>query len=151
MRRRLLLITSSGGVALDVMALRPWWSQHDVRWVAARAPDTDDLLADAEVSWVSELRPDDPMAIARATASALIDLHRNRPDLVLSAGTGVAVPYFVASRALGVPTWWLQTLNVVADDGLASRVCARLARRVLVQRPQLLAEHRRAAFVGELY
>jgi UDP-N-acetylglucosamine:LPS N-acetylglucosamine transferase len=133
------------------MALRPVWSKHDVRWVAARASDTAELLAEATVTWASELRPNDPLAIARATGSAFTDLRRDRPALLLSAGTGVAVPYFVAARALGIPSWWLQTLNVVADDGLASRVCSRLATRVLVQQPQLLAAHRRSAFVGELY
>ncbi len=138
-------------MALDVMALQPWWRQHDVRWVASRAPDTEDLLADEAVTWVEELRPSDVLDIGRATAAAVVRLQCERPALVVSAGTGVAVPYFVAARALGIPSWWVQTLNVVADDGLASRFCSRLATRVLVQRPELLADHRRSAFVGELY
>lgn len=28
-RYRVLLVSSSGGVLLDLLALRPWWSRHD--------------------------------------------------------------------------------------------------------------------------
>ena len=39
------------------MAMRPWWTRHDVRWVAVDAPDTRELLDGAWVTWASELLP----------------------------------------------------------------------------------------------
>jgi hypothetical protein len=150
-KRRLLLVTSSGGVALDIMALRPWWSQHDVHWVSVAAPDTVDLLADQDVTWVDELRPSDAVKAASAVVEAMRVVRGRRPDLIVSPGNGVAVPFFFAAKLLGVSTWWIQTLNIVEDTGLASGVCSRLASRVLVQRPELLADYRVSACVGELY
>jgi UDP-N-acetylglucosamine:LPS N-acetylglucosamine transferase len=149
--RRVLLVSSSGGVLLDLLALRPWWSRHDASWVAVPAPDTRELLAAERVTWAEELTPRQPLALARAVRSARAQLRRERIDLVVSAGTGVAVPYFLAARSAGVAAWWVETLNVIAGAGIAARICARTGDLVLVQHSALLRDHPRALFVGELY
>jgi hypothetical protein len=147
----ILLVTSSGGVLLDLLALRPWWERHEPRWVAVPAPDTEEALAGQEVRWCAEVGTARPVALAGATLDARRHLLRTRPDVVVSAGTGLAVPWFVASRSLGVRRTWVETLNLVGEPGRAARICQRLANRVLVQRPELIGSRRRAAFVGELY
>jgi UDP-N-acetylglucosamine:LPS N-acetylglucosamine transferase len=81
----------------------------------------------------------------------VVDLLRRRPRLVLSAGTALAVPWFVAARLLGIPTVWVETLNLVDGQGRAARICARLSSAVAVQRSEQLARHRRGVHVGELY
>lgn len=149
--RRILIVTSSGGVSLDVIALKPWWRNHHVEWVAVPAPDTRDLLSGQCVTWADELHLEQPAQLTHAVIAALRHMRSSDPDLIVSAGTALAVPYFVAARVLGIPSWWVQTLNVMGEVGLAAKVCSRLANRVLVQRPQLLAEYRRSAYVGELY
>jgi UDP-N-acetylglucosamine:LPS N-acetylglucosamine transferase len=149
--RRILLVSSTGGVLLDLLALRPWWSRHDARWVAVPGTDTREVLAGERVTWADELTPRQPLALARALLTARRHLRQERIDLVVSAGTGVAVPYFLAARSLGVPAWWLETLNVLAGAGIAARVCARAGDLVLVQHSAMLGDYPRALFVGELY
>lgn len=144
-------MSSSGGVLLDLLALRPWWSRHDVAWVAVPAPDTREVLAGQDVTWAQELTPRQPVDLARAVLRARGDLRRRQIDLVVSAGTGVAVPYFLAARTCGVATWWVETLNVLAGAGLAARLCARASDLVLVQHVHMLADYPRALHVGELY
>jgi UDP-N-acetylglucosamine:LPS N-acetylglucosamine transferase len=148
---RVLLVSSSGGVLLEPLALRPWWQRHTRRWVAVDAADTRDLLADEEVRWAPELRLGRPVALVTAVVRAAADLRARPVDVIVSAGTGVAVPYFIAARLLGVPALWIETFNVLDRPGLASRVCGRLARTVLVQHEHLVGRHRSAVFVGELY
>lgn len=146
-----MLVSSSGGVLLDVLALRPWWRKHEVLWVAVEAPDTAELLAAYDVRWEPELRPSQLVDLVRATMRARTTLRSTGIDLVVSAGSGVAVPYFLAARLAGVPAVWVETFNVIGKPGLAARLCARLASQVVVQHPELLARHRRAVNVGELY
>lgn len=149
--RRVLLVSSSGGVLLDLMAMEPWWARHRASWVAVEAPDTRDLLAGREVVWAPELKPHQPLDVLRATRRARRLLMREGVELVVSAGSGVAVPYFVAARLAGIPAWWVETLNVLQRPGLAARLCARLSALVVVQHPHLLADHPRAVNVGELF
>lgn len=146
-----LVVSSSGGVLLDVMGLRPWWESKRPRWVAVSAPDTCELLADQPVDWQEELTPRRPLRIARAVAHASRSLASDRPEIVVSAGSGLAVPWFVAARLQRIPSLWVETFNVVGKPGLASRICAALATSVVVQHQELLARHPRAVYVGALY
>jgi hypothetical protein len=151
-----LLVSSSGGVLLELIALRPWWSRHEVIWAACRASDTEPLLADLaagqqQVYWVPEISARRPAGLVPGLWRALAILRRHRPGLLVSAGTGLAVPFFLAARLRGVPSFWVATLNVVDQPGIAARICARLASRVLVQRPEQLAGHPGAVVIGELY
>jgi UDP-N-acetylglucosamine:LPS N-acetylglucosamine transferase len=148
---RVLLVSSSGGVLPDLLALRPWWGQYDTSWVAVDAPDTRELLARERVRWTAELSPGRPDRVLAAVPAARAVLTGERVDLVVSAGTGVAVPWFLAARTAGVRAVWVETFNIVDRAGLAARLCARLAGEVVVQRPHLLARHRRAVNLGELW
>jgi Oligosaccharide biosynthesis protein Alg14 like len=148
---RVLLVSSSGGVLPDLLALEPWWGRYDVRWVAVDAPDTRELLAGYAVRWTDELSAGRPDRVLAAVPAARSQLRASRVDLVVSAGSGIAVPWFLAARAARVRAVWVETFNIVDRTGLAARLCARLASQVVVQRPHLLERHRRAVNVGELW
>lgn len=150
-RYRVLLVSSSGGVLLDLLALKPWWSRHDVSWVAVRAEDTAALLTGQRVHWEREQSAHRPLGVLAAAMRSLRMLRRERPDVIISAGTGVAVGVFLAARVLRIPALWLETFNLVDAAGAASKICGRLAAVVLVQRPALVVARPRAVLIGELY
>jgi hypothetical protein len=146
----LLVVTSAGGVALDVLALANAYPGRR-RFVAASAPDTAERLVGEDVTFRPETSASRPHRLLAEAIRALVDLLRRRPRLVLSAGTALAVPWFLAARTLGIPTVWVETLNLVDTQGRAARICARLSSAVAVQRPERLERHRRGVHVGELY
>ena len=150
-RYRVLLVSSSGGVLLDLLALKPWWSRHEVTWVCVPAPDTTPLLCGQRVHWEPEQSVRRPLGVVAASLRALAILRAERPQLIISAGTGVAVGVFLAGRLLRIPAVWLETLNIVTKPGIASRICGQLAAAVLLQRPELMQHRRRAVYIGELY
>lgn len=149
--QELLLVSSSGGVLLDLLALERWWSRHNVTWVSVSAPDTKDVLSDHAVHWLPEQSASQPWRLPGATVRAWRHLGDVRPDVVVSPGTGVAVGYFLAAKLRRIPTIWIETFNMVDRPGFAARVCSRLAGAVVIQRPELLATRRNAVLVGELY
>ena len=149
---RLLLVSSSGGVLLDLLALEPWWRGHRTTWAVIRAADTESALRGQDVRWIRECRAARPDRLLLTFVRAGHALLRSvRPDLVVSAGSGVAVPFFILSRLLGIPCIWISTLNIIATPGRADRLCSRLASAVVVQRETLLQTHPGAVLIGELY
>ena len=148
---RVLLVSSPGGVFRDLMALQPWWSRHERAWAVVRASDTESLLTDERVYWIEERSISQPLGVVPSAVVALGIMRREQPSLVVSAGSGPAVGFFVAARLLNVATLWLSTLNVVQTPGVTARICSRLASIVLLQQPDLLSTHKRGIVIGELY
>lgn len=148
---RLLLVSSSGGVLLDLLALEPFLSRHEPLWAAVRASDTESALADRDVRWLTEQSLSQPGQLVAAVAQAVAILRREHPSAVVSAGTGVAVPFFLAARIFGIRSVWVETLNLISGHGLAATVCSRLATVVAVQRDSMRRAQPRAVLVGELY
>jgi hypothetical protein len=149
--RRVLLVSSSGGVLLDLLALAQWWSRHEVVWAAVNAADTHSLLEGYRVHWVNELSAQRPIGMLLGVLRARRILRTERPDLVVSAGSGSAIPFFLAASVADIPTFWVSTLNVLIRPGISARICARLASRVLLQRSSLQVAHRDGVVIGELY
>jgi hypothetical protein len=85
-RYRVLLVSSSGGVLLDLLALRPWWSRHAVSWIAVQAPDTAALLKNERVHWEREQSDRHLLPLFAAIVRALKMVRADRPDLIISAG-----------------------------------------------------------------
>lgn len=147
----ILLVSSSGGVLLDLLALQPWWSQHKVIWAVVKAADTESLLADPTPYWIHDSSIRDPWNLMAGFGQAWHILQRHRPALIVSAGSAPAIPFFLIARFIGIPTFWLTTLNLLTTAGLSARICARLASRVLLQRPSMHQAHPDGIVIGELY
>jgi hypothetical protein len=149
--KRLLLVSSSGGVLLDLLALEPWWSRHRTVWAVIRAADTASVLAGQRVYWIWETSVRRPLGIVAGFVQAWRILRGERPELVVSAGSGPAVSFFFAARVLGIPTFWVSTLNVLTTPGISAKICARLSSRVLLQRRSMLGAHPNGLVIGQLY
>lgn len=150
-RKRILLVSSSGGVLLDLLALKPWWSRYDTIWAAVRAADTESVLAGYRVRWIPDSSIKQPVGVLRGLLRARRIFRKERPNLVLSAGSGPAIPFFLLAFASGIPTFWVSTFNLMSTPGITARICGRLASRVLLQRPSMLEGHPNGIVIGELY
>jgi UDP-N-acetylglucosamine:LPS N-acetylglucosamine transferase len=150
-RKSVLLVSSSGGVLLELLALAPWWSRHEVVWAAVKAADTETALAQYPVHWVPEVSVGQPLALLPSLLHAIQILRAERPGIVVSAGSGPAIPFFLGAKLAGITTFWLSTHNVLTRPGISARICSRVAARVLLQREEQRAGHPRGLVVGELY
>ena len=148
---RLLMVSSSGGVLLDLLALKPWWQQHQTVWALVEAEDTRTLFEDSVVYWLQECKANTTWRLLRYVILAVGIIRKHKPQFIISSGTGVAIPFFIAAKLLKVNSFWLETFNIMDTPGTASRICASLATEVLVQRPSLKKVYPNAVVIGELY
>ena len=54
---------------------------------------------------------------------AMRELRRRRPDVIVSDGAGVAFPFFVVGRLLGIPTVYLEVYDRIDSPTLTGRLC----------------------------
>lgn len=148
--RRALLVGSSGGHLAQLLALEPWWSRRERHWVTFGTPDARSQLRGEEVTWAHHPTTRNLPNLLRNLLLAVRLLREHRPDVVVSTGAGVALPFFVLARVLGIRTVYVEVYDRIDSSTLTGRLCAPFADRVLVQWDEQRALYRGARVIGPL-
>lgn len=149
-RYRLLLVASGGGHLGQLMPLRPWWSQHARTWVTFDTA-TAKSLAGEEVVYAHHPTTRNVPNLVRNFGVAWRTLRRYRPDVVVSTGAGIAPPFFVLARLLGIRTVFIEVYDRIDSRSLTGRLCLPFSDEVILQWPRQRELYGRGTVVGGLY
>jgi UDP-N-acetylglucosamine:LPS N-acetylglucosamine transferase len=128
-----MLVCSSGGHLLQLHRLKPWWEKRERVWVTFDMPDSRSLLAGEDVRWAYHPTTRSVVNLVRNLGLAWRLLRRNRPDVVVSTGAGVAFPFFLLARVFGIKTVYVEVYDRIDVPTLTGRLCYPLASRFLLQ------------------
>jgi UDP-N-acetylglucosamine:LPS N-acetylglucosamine transferase len=128
-----LLVASSGGHLAQLLALRPWWEQRTRSWVTFDTPDARSQLSAESVAWAYFPTTRNVPNLLRNTALAATTFPRVNPDLVVSTGAAVALPFFVIARLLGIPTVYIEVFDRLDSRTVTGRLCRPISDLFLVQ------------------
>lgn len=148
--RRLLLVGSSGGHLAQLLALRPWWETRERVWVTFATQDAMSRLHGEEVVWAHFPTTRNIPNLLRNLVLAAGVLRRARPDVVVSTGAGVAFPFFLLARAMGIPTVYLEVYDRLDSRTLTGRLCRPLSSLFCVQWEEQAALYKGSHVVGTL-
>lgn len=149
--RRALLVSSSGGHLVQLMKLRDWWGARERRWVTFPGEDSASLLAgERQLTAFHPTTRNIPNAL-RNLLLAVRTLRSYRPDVVVSTGAGVAVPFFLVARLLGIRTVYLEVYDRIDLPTMSGRLCYPLADLFLLQWPEQQRFYRRGIVIGSVF
>ena len=145
-----MLVCSSGGHLTQLFRLKPWWEAHDRRWVTFETADATSLLGGERVVWAHHPTTRNIPNALRNLRLAWRLLRRERPDVVVSDGAGVAVPFFVVAKLTGAATVYLEVYDRIDSRTLTGRLCAPFTDLFCVQWPEQQRFYPGSVVVGPL-
>lgn len=149
-RLRIALVASSGGHLFEMCCLREMWQHRDRFWVTFPTPDAQSLLDGERVFWAHYPTNRNAKNLVRNLFLAWTILRRERPDVVISTGAGVGVPFLILGRLLGIRTVYLESITRISELSLSGRLVYPFVNTFLVQWEELAKKHRRASFQGRI-
>jgi hypothetical protein len=144
-----MLVATPGGHLTQLKLIAPCFDSFERRWVS-----TDHASVDVG---------DDPLVLAHGpTTRSVVNLLRNalvawreirssQPDLIVSTGAGLAVPFFVFGRLLGVRTVFLEVYDRIDTRTLTGRLVRPFCSEFLVQWPEQREVYGGGTVVGAVY
>jgi UDP-N-acetylglucosamine:LPS N-acetylglucosamine transferase len=147
---KVMLVGSSGGHLLQLHRLKPWWETLDRVWVTFDKADSRSLLAGEDVRWAYHPTTRSALNLARNLGLAWRLLRRCRPDVIVSTGAGVALPFFVLARLLGIKTVYVEVYDRIDVPTLTGRLCYPFASRFLLQWETQKRFYPRGEVIGRL-
>jgi UDP-N-acetylglucosamine:LPS N-acetylglucosamine transferase len=106
------------------------------------------ILRDEDVTWAYHPTTRNVVNLMRNVGLAWRVLRHRRPDVVISTGAGVAVPFFVVAKLLRVPTVYLEVYDRMDSPTLTGRLCRPFTDAMLVQWDEQRNLYRGADVVG---
>jgi UDP-N-acetylglucosamine:LPS N-acetylglucosamine transferase len=146
-----LLVASAGGHLQQLVWMAPWWRSHDRVWVTFDTPDARGMLAGERIVPAAHPTNRAPGNALRNLQLARRVLADERPDVVVSTGAGVAVPFLLAARAAGVATVFVEPYDRVDGPSLTGRLVGRVVDCVVLQRREQLAFHPGGVLLGPVH
>jgi beta-1,4-N-acetylglucosaminyltransferase len=149
-RKELLLVCSTGGHLLQLVALREAWDGFSRVWVTFDRGDSRTLLADEEVVIAFSPTNRNLRNLVRNLLLAVRVVRRARPRAVVTTGAGVAVPFAWVGRLFGAQVVYVESVTRIEAPSLSCRLIRPVASRVYVQWPELLESLPRARYAGSV-
>ncbi len=143
-------VGSSVGHLSQLLALRPWWGSLRRHWVTFDTVHARSELAAEPVTWAFHPTTRNLRNLLRNSVLAVRVLRRERPDLIVTTGAGVALPFFVVARVLGIKTAYIEVYDRLDTRTLTARLCRPFTDLFCVQWDEQRALYPNAVVIGPL-
>ena len=148
--RSVFLVCSTGGHLTQLHSLRKWWQSKERVWVTFDKEDARSLLHGEQVIWAHHPTTRNVKNAAKNLRLAFRSLRRQKPSLVLSDGAGVAFPFFVAAKALGIQTAYIEVCDRIDSATVTGKLCYPLADHFFLQHEEQQQFYPRGVLIGSL-
>ena len=144
--------TSSGGHLTHMRMLMPVLGRAKDRfWVTFDKEDANTALAGERVYHCCFPTNRNVRNTVRNTALAVRVLRRERPDLIISSGAAIAVPFFVVGKLLGAKTVYVEVFDRVDAPTLTGRLVRRFTDLFVVQWPEMESVYPGSVDLGSIF
>lgn len=151
-RAKVCVPTSSGGHLTHMRMLMPVLEQAADRfWVTFDKEDANSALQGERVYHCFFPTNRNVRNTVRNTLLAVRVLRRERPDLIVSSGAAVAVPFFLVGRLMGARTVYVEVFDRVGAPTLTGRLVRRFTDLFVVQWPETESVYPGSVCLGPIF
>jgi len=152
----ILLVCTTGGHLLQLLALREVWQDELRLWVTLDQSDARTLLRDERVV-TAYGRTSRAFGLTAALntirnlALAWRVVRQTRPAVLLTTGASVAVPFAWVSRLFGARVIYVESFTRIDSPSLSCRLIAPVAGRIYGQWPEFVRAVPQARYLGNVF
>ena len=151
-KAKVCIPTSSGGHLTHMRMLMPVLDQAADRfWVTFDKEDANSALAGERLYYCHFPTNRNLKTTVRNTLLAVRVLRREHPDLIVSSGAAVAVPFFIVGKFMGVRTVYVEVFDRVDAPTLTGRLVRRFTDLFVVQWPEMQSVYPDSVCLGPIF
>jgi hypothetical protein len=148
--RRVMFASSAGGHLAQLLRLDPWSAAHTVRWVTFELPDAVSNLDGRDVAWAYHPTTRNIKNLVRNTFLAFREVRNFRPDIVISSGAAIAVPFFWMAKLFGAKTVYVEVIDRIDTRTMTARLASPVTDLFVAQTPSQLELFPGSHLIGAL-
>jgi len=144
---KICLVCSHGGHLTEILQLKEAFEGHETFFITYDSPRTQSF----EHKYLLQNIDTNPLLMVRAFLSTLRILLKEKPKLIVSTGSEIAIPAFYLAKLLGIKTIFIETWTRFIEPSGTGRVVYPVADVFLVQWERLLDKYgKKAKYEGAI-
>lgn len=150
-KRKICLVCSSGGHLTHLEMLKPFWSEQERFWVTFDKVDARSLLKEERMYPCYYPTNRNVKNLIRNTFLAWKVLRKEKPDLIISSGAAIAVPFFYLGKLFGAKTIYIEIFDRIDKPTLTGKLVYPVADRFIVQWEEMKQVYPKAINLGSIF
>lgn len=148
---KICLVGSSGGHLTHLYMLKPFWAARERFWVTFDKEDAQSLLRDEKVYACHYPTNRSLKALIINTRLAVKVLKEEKPDLIISSGAAVAVPFFYVGKALGAKLIYIEVFDRIDKPTMTGKMVYPITDKFVVEWEEMKKVYPKAVNLGSIF
>lgn len=147
---KVCLVGSSGGHLTHLYMLKPFWKDKNRFWVTFDKEDARSLLEGEKVYPCYFPTNRSIKALIKNTKIAWDVLHKEKPDLIISCGAAVAVPFFYIGKMMGAKLVYIEVFDRIDKPTMTGKMVYPIVDKFVVQWEEQKKVYPKAVNLGSM-
>lgn len=148
---KVCLVGSSGGHLTHLYLLKPFWENEERFWVTFEKDDAVGVLENEKMYPCYYPTNRNLKNLIKNTFLAVRILKREKPDLIVSSGAAVAVPFFYLGKLFGAKTVYIEVFDRIDKPTLTGKLVYPVTDKFIVQWEEMIKVYPKAINLGGIF
>lgn len=148
---KVCLVAASGGHLTHIHMLKPVWEKYDRFWITYDREDTVNMIGNDRFYSCHYPSNSNPLSVIHNTIIAVKTLVKEKPDLIISSGASVAVPFFYVGKLLGAKLVYIEVFDRIDKPTTSGKLVYPITDKFIVQWDEQLKVYPNAINLGSLF
>lgn len=148
---KVCLVGSSGGHLTHLYMLKPFWENKERFWVTFDKEDARSLLEGEKMYPCYFPTNRNIKNLIRNTFVALKVLKKEKPDVIISSGAAVAVPFFYLGKLFGAKLLYIEVFDRIDKSTMTGKIVYPIVDKFIVQWDEQKKVYPKAVNLGSIF
>ena len=130
---KVCLVGSSGGHLMHLYMLKDFWKDKNRFWVTFDKKDANSILKNEKKYYCYYPTNRNIKNLIRNTFLAIKVLHKEKPDIIISSGAAVAVPFFYLGKLHGAKLVYIEVFDRIDKPTMTGKMVYPITDKFIVQ------------------
>ena len=148
---KICLVGSSGGHLTHLYMLKDLWKKKERFWVTFDKMDANSLLKDEKKYNCYFPTNRNIKNLIKNTFLAIKVLRKEKPDLIISSGAAIAVPFFYIGKLMGAKTIYIEVFDRIDKPTMTGKLVYPVTDKFIVQWDEMKKVYPKAINLGSIF
>lgn len=150
-KMKVCLVGSSGGHLTHLYMLKPFWKDKERFWVTFDKEDARSVLENEFMYPCYFPTNRNIKNLIKNTIVAFKILKKEKPDLIISSGAAVAVPFFYLGKLFGAKLIYIEVFDRIDKPTMTGKMVYPITDKFIVQWEEMKKVYPKAINLGSIF